>query len=714
MASDLAVPEGLNRVNPSVMEDVSRVLGNFSDYMKSSSKSIDSLVSTLKKSNQIEEKKDKEDKKDKAEAKKNNKALADKFKNDARSSSKGGKSDGKNLLNAFKEGLKSANMERNAMGTLLGPLNLLLTPLHDAFKLFGPVFKIIGGTFGKLFSKITGKQKPNSSDVAKTGPLGIGALYIGGLLEKIFGKKAKGKDGEGGGLLGGIGNLFKGAVAKNGLKNTLIKGGGIAMLAGGLIWGAIDGIQGWIKSQDWGTSKIGGFLGGFLGGTGKGTKNAFKNAGKFALMGAGAGTLICPPIGTIVGGLAGAAVGGLMGYFGGEEMAKQIDDIFNVSKFKKIWKDDKTSITKKVGLTVLEGVSTVVQAPFKIMGKIGGGIAKGVEKLVDTVGPVIKQDCQDMANAWKKGGIKEAFKTGFDKIKERTKNFLENTPVGQWINDSIVKPIGNFFRKIQDISGYVASGGLKGLLERNELGISEYDVYWNTKDKLSDITRDKLTKNLTKWMVMTKNDKYNSNDDLLNMLKIGEIMRTLVQGEDYKKKSAYEQSVMFSEALKGFEEDTRLSKGAELFKKAMGDFTNWDKITELLEEDVDANKETADNTAESNILSEVKQDAYSINVRGVKDAILRPDGSVIETDPQDTLVALKNIPNSMTQVQSELARTTRDSISSINGKGFSSEIENKLNDIANILNQILSKDVQVNLPQQTRYDLDLVMSGGLL
>ena len=56
MASDLAVPEGLNRVNPSVMEDVSRVLGNFSDYMKSSSKSIDSLVSTLKKSNQIEEK----------------------------------------------------------------------------------------------------------------------------------------------------------------------------------------------------------------------------------------------------------------------------------------------------------------------------------------------------------------------------------------------------------------------------------------------------------------------------------------------------------------------------------------------------------------------------------------------------------------------------------------------------------------------------------
>ena len=157
MASDLAVPEGLNRVNPSVMEDVSRVLGNFSDYMKSSSKSIDSLVSTLKKSNQIEEKKDKEDKKDKAEAKKNNKALADKFKNDARSSSKGGKSDGKNLLNAFKEGLKSANMERNAMGTLLGPLNLLLTPLNDAFKLFGPVFKIIGGTFGKLFSKITGK-----------------------------------------------------------------------------------------------------------------------------------------------------------------------------------------------------------------------------------------------------------------------------------------------------------------------------------------------------------------------------------------------------------------------------------------------------------------------------------------------------------------------------------------------------------------------------
>ena len=98
----------------------------------------------------------------------------------------------------------------------------------------------------------------------------------------------------------------------------------------------------------------------------------------------------------------------------------------------------------------------------------------------------------------------------------------------------------------------------------------------------------------------------------------------------------------------------------------------------------------------------------------VRDAILRPDGSIVQTDPQDTLVALKNIPNSMSQVQSELARTTRDSINGIGGGSFSSEIENKLNDIANILNQILSKDVQVNLPQQTRYDLDLVMSGGLV
>lgn len=734
MASDLAVPEGLNRVNPSVMQNVSTVLGKFTEYLKSSSDGLDSILSELKEKNKIDEKRYKEDKK-------NNKELAEEIKNDTKNKNnkndsdtkaeitkldilKGYLKEGGTILKRMKDdvgqGLKDAKLEKNAMGSLLGPLNLLITPFHDVFKHFGPFFKTIGGTIGKVFATIKGKLKPSESDVGKAGPLGIGALYIGGLLKKIFGKK--GKDGEGGGLFSKIGDFFKGAIGKigsfikgGGLKNALVKGGGIAMLASGLIWGAIDGINGWIKSQDWGTSKIGGFLGGFLGGTGKGTKNAFKNAGKFALIGAGAGTLICPPIGTIVGGLAGAAVGGLMGYFGGEEMAKQIDDIFNVNSFKKIWKDGKTSTGQKIGLTVLEGVKTVVTAPFKVIGKLGNGLVKGVSSLVENVSTNVKQTATEMASAWQKGGIKEVWKQGIGKIKDKVNNFLENTPIGQWINDAIVKPIGNFFRKIQDISGYIASGGIMGLLERNELGISDYDVYWNTKNKLSDVSRDDLVKMMGKWMKATGNDKTRSRADLNETTQIALGLREIIQGDNYKSKSAYEQSIIFSTYLKELEKDNTKADSVELFKKMMGDFTNWDKIRELLEEDVKANQETADNTK-----AQLDGEWESVNQSGftqsftVRDAILRPDGSIVQTDPQDTLVALKNIPNSMSQVQSELARTTRDSINGIGGGSFSSEIENKLNDIANILNQILSKDVQVNLPQQTRYDLDLVMSGGLV
>lgn len=744
MASDLAVPEGLNRVNPSVMQNVSTVLGKFTEYLKSSSDGLNSILSELKEKNNIDEKRYKEDKK-------NNKELAEKIKNDVKDKNdtynpdvegeatkldilKSYLKEGGAILKQMKDdvgqGLKDAKLEKNAMGSLLGPLNLLIAPFHDVFKHFGPLFKTIGGTIGKVFATIKGKLKPSESDVGKAGPLGIGALYIGGLLKKIFGKK--GKDGEGGGLFSKIGDFFKGVGGKiggffkgfvekhGGLKNVLIKGGGIASLAGGLIWGAVDGINGWIKSQDWGTSKIGGFLGGFLGGTGKGTKNAFKNAGKFALIGAGAGTLIAPPIGTIVGGLAGAAVGGLMGYFGGEEMAKQIDDIFNVSKFKKIWKDDKTSVTQKVGLTVLEGVSTVVKAPFKIMGKIGGGIVKGVEKLVDTVRPAVEQNCREMAQAWERGGIKEVFKTGINKIKESTKHFLEDTPVGQWINDSIVKPIKRFFTRIGDVVSYIANGGwsafgdlILGRKEENGF-LSNYDALLNARD----FGLENGTKGLMKVFEKYYDDELKNERNEVVKKKYFELSKSfskIVGSDEFKSQSSYEQIGVMTQWFKDVEEKFGKQYATDL-QSALMDRAKMDKMIELLKEDVEANQQTAENSEEMSGLKQVSQSQtnYKSSFQ-VRDAILRPDGSVIETDPQDTLVALKNIPNSMNQVQSELAKTTRDSINGIGGGGnFSSEIRNKLNDIANILNQILSKDIQINLPQQTRYDLDLVMSGGIV
>lgn len=100
-----------------------------------------------------------------------------------------------------------------------------------------------------------------------------------------------------------------------------------------------------------------------------------------------------------------------------------------------------------------------------------------------------------------------------------------------------------------------------------------------------------------------------------------------------------------------------------------------------------------------------------IKVDSVNDAIIRTDGSIIKTNPQDTLVALKNIPLSMEQVRSD---TTKNLNSSLSGLGNDKTLEKKLTTIIDVLSKILDKDVQVNLPPQTRGDLDMIMSGGMI
>lgn len=111
---------------------------------------------------------------------------------------------------------------------------------------------------------------------------------------------------------------------------SLAKGAGamapIMMIAGGIIWMAIDGIKGFMMADKWGVSKISGMLGGLLGGMDSGLKGALKGMGKWALIGAGIGSIV-PVVGTITGGLIGAAIGGILGWIGGERIAKAFDRI---------------------------------------------------------------------------------------------------------------------------------------------------------------------------------------------------------------------------------------------------------------------------------------------------------------------------------------------------------------------------------------------------
>jgi len=77
-------------------------------------------------------------------------------------------------------------------------------------------------------------------------------------------------------------------------------------------------------SESLGIGKVSGLIGQILGGSEGGIMNMFSNAGKWALLGAGIGSVV-PVVGTLLGGVVGAILGGVMGYFGGDAIASNVD-----------------------------------------------------------------------------------------------------------------------------------------------------------------------------------------------------------------------------------------------------------------------------------------------------------------------------------------------------------------------------------------------------
>ena len=135
----------------------------------------------------------------------------------------------------------------------------------------------------------------------------------------------------------------------------------------------------------------------------------------------------------------------------------------------------------------------------------------------------------------------------------------------------------------------------------------------------------------------------------------------------------------------------------------------------LLDSDYGFLMENRINTDFNKMKKTDKYNAFSngmnYSVTDVNDAIIRTDGSIIKTNPKDTLVALKDVPLSMEKVRND---TTKNLNSSLNDFGNDKTLEKKLTTIIDVLSKILAKDVQVNLPPQTRNDLDMIMSGGLI
>ena len=157
---------------------------------------------------------------------------------------------------------------------------------------------------------------------------------LSGALGGMFGGLSSSlQDLDGMNASGGFGNMLASVLGgslifkKMGAVGTaLIAAGPVIALVGGLVWAGLDAFRGWAKSDEWGTSKISGAVGGILGGLDSGVSGAFKNMGKWALVGAGIGSIF-PVVGTLVGGLIGAAVGGVIGFIGGERIAGAIDSV---------------------------------------------------------------------------------------------------------------------------------------------------------------------------------------------------------------------------------------------------------------------------------------------------------------------------------------------------------------------------------------------------
>lgn len=521
--------------------------------------------------------------------------LNDKYAQDMKDAWKEDFKENHKVLGGIASGIKDT-FERNKETLLgiFGPLNLLIAPMKEFFGGFGAIFKFIGGGVKRLFLKFT-KKNPTASDVLKSGAFGVGALYIGNILQKQLGTTKDNKEGIfdklknkllnklGLGENAGWGGILKGGASKFLTMGHGAVAGGLGILGGGALMAkdAMKGVQ-MAGQGEWSESKIASGMGGLLGGFDSGFKGAFKNMGKWALMGFGIGNIICPIVGGLIGGLIGSAVGGILGWIGGAKISKAMEKLGKwgrekFDKAKEVFKNAWSKVTEIWG----EGKEAFKNGTF----------------FTDFVPDLLNQIKDKLFEGWnmlKESPLGQFVQKLFENIQNGMIKFFNENPIGKWMDSYIIAPIKNAFGQMGAWFSYIGNafneGGITGALSAMTVGMLK-------KDKETGLT----------------------------------------QFDVYKQ----------------------------------------------------------------NLL----------NPTNVDDAIIRTDGSVIKTNPKDTLVALKNVPLSMEQVRND---TTKNLNSSLSGLGNDKNLENKLTTIIEVLSKILNKDVQVNLPPQTRGDLDMIMSGGMI
>ena len=567
----------------------------------------------------------------------------------------------KNMKDAWKEDFKEnhkvlggiASGIKDTFDRNKETLQGLLGPLN----LFIAPLKDFFGGFGAIFKFVGGgvkklfgkftKKNPTASDVLKSGAFGVGALYIGSKLEKLLGE-TNGEDKEG--IFGKLKNnlLGKLGLGENASWGGILKGGASKFLTMG--HGAVAGGLG------------------ILGGGALMAKDAMKGVQM-----AGQGEWSESKVASGMGGLLGGFDSGFKGAF--KNMGKWALMGFGIGNI----------ICPIVG-GIIGGL--IGGAIGGILGWIGGEkISKALESVGTFFKGVFTKTMEGLKKAW--GKTKEFAKLAKDKTIMKSKQVKE--AIGTFISSS-TKAIGEKVGKMKDFASNVW-GGLKNLGSEAWSSFKDGTLFTNFIPDLLNKIKDKLFEG---W----------------NMLKespLGQFVQKLFENIQ----SGMEK--FFNENPIGKWLDSHIIAP---IKNAFGQMGAWfsyigdafskDGITGALSA-MTVGMIKKDKSTGLTDFEEYKQNL--LNPTNVDDAIIRTDGSVIKTNPKDTLVALKDVPLSMEQVRSD---TTKNLNSSLNGLGSDKTLEKKLTTIIDVLSKILDKDIQVNLPPQTRGDLDMIMSGGMI
>lgn len=592
------------------------------------------------------------------------------------------------VLGGIASGIKDT-FERNkeSLQGLLGPLNLFIAPLKDFFGGFGAIFKFVGGGVKKLFGKFT-KKNPTASDVLKSGAFGVGALYIGSKLEQMFGKtkdKKEIKKGfldkltslkESGGIIGllkGLPSLLKtipilgtalrgaGLLGKSFGKNVLGKGGNFAkFFKSGATKTAFKAMGPMMIVTSIIEMAIDAIKGIFKskewgvskvsGGIGSFLGGASEGGLKNAFASMGKWALLGASIGSVVpviGTIAGGLVGGAIGVILGAFGGKNLAKGFD--KLKEVLKNIITNMWEALkDLLNVNKFIAIFKSDESLGKKIGKSIGLWVVTMVEMIPRLMKKLFSGTSN------LVSSVIERSGKIKDAIGN----------LGISLVNGISNGFNKAKDFAKNTWEG-IKGFggdiwegLKESELANFVKNIFTSLNEGISKFFNENP---VGKWL-----DSH--------------IIAPI--------KNAFGQmGAWFSYIGDAFSKDG--ITGA-LSAMTVG-MIKKDKSTGLT--DFEAYKQNL------------------LNPTNVDDAIIRTDGSIIKTNPKDTLVALKDVPLSMEQVRSD---TTKNLNSSLNGLGSDKTLEKKLTTIIDVLSKILAKDVQVNLPPQTRGDLDMIMSGGMI